>query len=79
MVAGGAASGPEAWAGLATIVREVSGLRQAIIAFTYMGDYIANVTDGNHRYFAWGDNRDKVKDFLWPNGRNDPNVYFAKQ
>ena len=29
MVARGAASGPKAWAGLATIVREVSGLRQA--------------------------------------------------
>ena len=29
MVARGAASGPEAWAGLATILREVSGLRQA--------------------------------------------------
>ena len=50
-----------------------------IIAFTYMGDYIANVSDGSHQYFAWGDNRDKVTNFLWPNGRNDPNVYFARQ
>jgi hypothetical protein len=50
-----------------------------IIAFTYMGDYIANVSDGTHQYFAWGDNRDKVSNFLWPSGRNDPNVYFAKQ
>jgi hypothetical protein len=50
-----------------------------IIAFTYMGDYIANVSDGSHQYFAWGDNRDKVTNFLWPSGRNDPNVYFAKQ
>jgi hypothetical protein len=50
-----------------------------IIAFTYMGDYIANVSDGTHQYFAWGDNRDKVTNFLWPSGRNDPNIYFAKQ
>lgn len=25
-----------------------------IIGFTYMGDYIANVSDGSHEYFAWG-------------------------
>jgi hypothetical protein len=45
-----------------------------IIAFGYMGDYIANVSDGTHQYFAWGDNRDRVTNFLWPNGRNDPIV-----
>jgi len=50
-----------------------------IIAFTYMGDYIANVSDGSHQYFAWGDNRDTVTDFLYPNGRNDPDVFFARQ
>ena len=50
-----------------------------IIAFGYMGDYIANVSDGSHQYFAWGDNRDTVTDFLYPNGRNDPDVFFAKQ
>lgn len=50
-----------------------------IIAFGYMGDYIANVSDGSHQYFAWGDNRDRVTNFMWPSGRNDPNVYFAKQ
>ncbi len=50
-----------------------------IIAFGYMGDYIANVTNGTTRYYAWGDNRDTVKNFLWPQGRHDPNVYFAHQ
>jgi len=25
-----------------------------IIAFGCMGDYIANVSDGSHQYFAWG-------------------------
>jgi len=50
-----------------------------ITAFGYMGDYIANVSDGSHQYFAWGDNRDRVTDFLFPNGRNDPDVFFAKQ
>jgi hypothetical protein len=49
------------------------------IAFGYMGDYIANVSDGSHQYFAWGDNRHTVTDFLYPNGRADPNVFFAKQ
>jgi hypothetical protein len=50
-----------------------------IIAFGYMGDYIANVSDGTKRYYAWGDNRDTVTNFLWPHGRRDPNVYFASQ
>jgi hypothetical protein len=50
-----------------------------IIADAYMGDYIANVSDGTDQYFAWGDNRDIVTNFLWPNGRHDPNVYLAKQ
>jgi hypothetical protein len=50
-----------------------------IIAFTYMGDYIANVSDGTHQYIVWGDNRDIVHNFLWPNGRHDPDVFFAKQ
>ena len=50
-----------------------------LIAFAYMGDYIASTSDGQHVYMAWGDNRDIVKDFLWPNGRNDPDVFFAKQ
>jgi hypothetical protein len=50
-----------------------------IIAYTYMGDYVGSASDGNHQYFAWGDNRDVVKNFLWPNGRHDPDVFFAKQ
>jgi hypothetical protein len=50
-----------------------------IIAFGYMGDYIANVSDGSHDYFAWGDNRDHVTDFMFPHGRNDPDVFFAKK
>jgi hypothetical protein len=49
-----------------------------IIAFGYMGDYIANVSSGSHQYYSWGDNRDTVKDFLFPNGRNDPDVFFAR-
>ena len=46
-----------------------------ILAPAYMGDYIGNVSDGRHQYFVWGDNRDKVTNFLWPGGRQDPNVY----
>jgi len=48
-----------------------------IIRFGYMGDYIANVSDGTHQFFAWGDNRDIATDFLWPNGRHDPDVFAA--
>jgi hypothetical protein len=50
-----------------------------IIAFGYMGDYIANVSDGSRQYFAWGDNRNTVTNFLNPSGRNDPDVFFAVQ
>jgi BNR/Asp-box repeat len=50
-----------------------------IIAFGYMGDYIANVSRGSRDYFAWGDNRGSVTDFLYPHGRNDPDVFFAKR
>ncbi len=50
-----------------------------IIAFGYMGDYIANVSDGSRQYFAWGDNRNGVTDFLFPSGRNDPDVFLAVQ
>lgn len=49
-----------------------------VTPFAYMGDYIANISDGSHPYFAWGDNRDTVTNFMWPHGRHDPNVYFAK-
>jgi len=49
-----------------------------LIAFDYMGDYIASVSAGGHHYYAWGDNRDTVTDFLWPRGRNDPDVFFAR-
>ena len=49
------------------------------IAFGYMGDYIANVSDGNHQYFAWGDNRNRITNFTHPQGRNDPDVYFARR
>jgi len=50
-----------------------------VLAPGYMGDYIANVGSGSHVYFAWGDNRDTVTDFTFPQGRNDPDVFFAKQ
>jgi hypothetical protein len=49
------------------------------IAQGYMGDYIANISVGSHLYFAWGDNRDTVKDFMFPQGRNDPDVFFARK
>lgn len=45
----------------------------------YMGDYLAVATDGTHRYFAWGDNRSWVTTPLWPQGRNDPDVYAARR
>lgn len=50
-----------------------------IIAPAYMGDYISDVSDGQHQYIAWGDNRNSVTDFLYPQARHDPDVFFAKQ
>ena len=50
-----------------------------LIAPYYMGDYLANVSDGRRQYFAWGDNRDQVHNWLYPSGRHDPNVYFARR
>lgn len=50
-----------------------------IIAFGYMGDYIGITTDGVHEYMTWGDNRDRVCNFLYPACRPDPNVYEAIQ
>jgi hypothetical protein len=44
----------------------------------YMGDYTAALRAGGTTYAAWGDNRDVVVDGVWPEGRPDPNVYFAK-
>lgn len=49
------------------------------VAGGYMGDYISNVSDGTHQYFAWGDNRDRITDFTHPRGRNDPDVFFARR
>jgi hypothetical protein len=48
-----------------------------IIAQAYMGDYIAVTSDGTRRYFAWGDNRDVITTPLWPQARNDPDIYAA--
>jgi hypothetical protein len=50
-----------------------------LIAPYYMGDYLANVSDGSRQYFAWGDNRDRVRNWLYPDGRHDPNVYSARR
>lgn len=49
------------------------------IAQAYMGDYIANTLVGGHVYMAWGDNRNTVSNWLWPHGRHDPDVFFAKR
>ena len=49
-----------------------------VIATAYMGDYIANVSNGGSQYFAWGDNRNIVTNFIWPQGRHDADVFFAR-
>ena len=48
-------------------------------AFGYMGDYIANVSDGTNQYLAWGDNRDVVTNFTHPRGRNYSAVFFVRR
>jgi hypothetical protein len=47
------------------------------VAQTYMGDYIAIASDGASQYLAWGDNRNTVCDYMWPQCRHDPDVYAA--
>jgi hypothetical protein len=44
----------------------------------YMGDYVGATRQRGAAYTAWGDNRDAVTNQFWPNGRPDPDVYFAK-
>jgi hypothetical protein len=46
-------------------------------ALCYMGDYISVTSDGTTLHAAWGDNRDTVTDGLYPNGRADPDVFYA--
>ncbi len=48
------------------------------IALCYMGDYISLTSDGASLHAAWGDNRNTVTDGLYPDGRLDPNVFYAK-
>ena len=49
-----------------------------LIALCYMGDYISLTSDGTNLHAAWGDNRDTVTDGLYPGGRADPDVFYAK-
>jgi hypothetical protein len=44
-----------------------------------MGDYIASVSVGKDQYSAGATTRDTVTTFLWPQGRHDPNVHFARR
>jgi len=43
-----------------------------------MGDYLGVRRGSGTSYAAWGDNRDVVTNSFWPNGRPDPDVFFAK-
>jgi photosystem II stability/assembly factor-like uncharacterized protein len=49
-----------------------------LTAQCYMGDYVASLRSGGTTYTGWGDNRDTVTNAFWPQGRADPDVYFAK-
>jgi hypothetical protein len=44
----------------------------------YMGDYVGVRRSAGTAYTAWGDNRDIVHNAFWPQGRPDPDVFFAK-
>lgn len=44
----------------------------------YMGEYNAAAGDGSNFYYAWGDNRNRRTTALYPGGRADPDVYFAR-
>lgn len=44
----------------------------------YMGEYNAAVGDDSSFYYAWGDNRNTRVTQLYPGGRPDPDVFFAR-
>lgn len=43
-----------------------------------MGDYNQIAADEKFFYMAWGDNRNILKTENYPNGRPDPDVFFAQ-
>lgn len=50
----------------------------ALRGICYMGDYNQMAADERFFYLAWGDNRNILKTTNYPNGRPDPDVFFAK-
>ncbi|MCX8103805.1 MAG: glycoside hydrolase [Candidatus Bipolaricaulota bacterium] len=50
----------------------------ALRGICYMGDYNQMAADERFFYLAWGDNRNILKTERYPNGRPDPDVFFAK-
>lgn len=50
----------------------------ALRGICYMGDYNQMAADEKFFYLAWGDNRNILKTENYPDGRPDPDVFFAK-
>lgn len=50
----------------------------ALRGICYMGDYNQMAADERFFYLAWGDHRNILKTANYPNGRPDPDVFFAK-
>jgi len=50
-----------------------------IISQCYMGEYNAVVADGAEFLYLWGDNRNFISTFNFPEGRPDPDVFFARK
>ncbi|MCL6642443.1 MAG: glycoside hydrolase [Candidatus Bipolaricaulota bacterium] len=50
----------------------------ALRGICYMGDYNQMAADARFFYLAWGDNRTLLQTERYPNGRPDPDVFFAK-
>lgn len=48
-------------------------------AACYMGEYIAVAAGDESFFYAWGDNRSTLVTSSYPNGRPDPDVYFAQR
>ncbi len=49
-----------------------------MIVKCYAGDYNNMIADEHYFYLTWGDNRNTVYSMFYPNGRPDPDVFFAK-
>ena len=75
---------PERWAtfdaeATALSIEQLANYDAFVTPCYDVGEYLGTFLNGGDLLAAWGDNRNIVTNFLWPQGRRDPDVFFAKQ